>query len=173
MNVGHLHGVGVAHVDLVLAGTDLMVGVLDVDAELLERQDGLAANVGAGVERRQVEVAAVVEHLGALGVLKEEVLQLGAHVERVKAHRAGPLQCAPQDVARIALVGRALGRQHVAEQAPDALLLRPPGEDREGRGVGHGEHVGLLDGIEAGDRGAVETHAVLERVVKLVAVDRE
>ena len=46
-----------------------MVGVLDVDAELLEREDRLAADVGAGVERGQVEVAALVEDLGraALG----------------------------------------------------------------------------------------------------------
>ena len=46
-------------------GPDLVVGVLDVDAELLEREHRLAADVGAGVERRQVEVAALVERLGA------------------------------------------------------------------------------------------------------------
>ena len=50
-----------------LARPDLVVGVLDIDAELLERQDGLAPHVGAGVERRQVEVAALVEGLGASG----------------------------------------------------------------------------------------------------------
>ena len=62
--VGHLERVLVAHVDLVLGGADLVVRVLDVDPELLEREDRLAADVGAGVERRQVEVAALVEHLG-------------------------------------------------------------------------------------------------------------
>ena len=67
----------VAHVDLVLGRADLVVGVLDVDAELLERQHRLAAHVGAGVERREVEVAALVEHLGAVVVAEEEVLELG------------------------------------------------------------------------------------------------
>ena len=67
--VGHLQRVRVAHVDLVLRGPDLVVGVLHVDAELLEREHGLAADVGAGVERRQVEVAALVEDLGLLAAL--------------------------------------------------------------------------------------------------------
>ena len=62
--VGHLQRVGVAHVDLVLRRADLVVGVLDVDAQLLEREHGLAAHVRAGVERGQVEVAALVEDLG-------------------------------------------------------------------------------------------------------------
>ena len=69
-----------------------MVGVLDVDAELLEREDRLAAHVGAGVERRQVEVAALVEHLGrrrrsGFARAEVEVLELGADVEGVEAHR--------------------------------------------------------------------------------------
>src|SRR5438132_1549619 len=59
------------------------MGVLDVDAEALERQDGVAADVGAGVESREVEVAALVEHLGAAVVAEEVVLQLGADVEGV------------------------------------------------------------------------------------------
>jgi hypothetical protein len=36
-----------------------------------------------------------------------------------------------------------------------------------------GDHVGLLDRVEAGDRRAVEAHAALEGVVELVLVDRE
>ena len=86
--VGHLHRVGVAHVDLVLAGADLVVGVLGVDPQLLEREHGLAAQVRAGVERRQVEVAALVEHLGRLRVAEVEVLELGSDVEVVEAHRS-------------------------------------------------------------------------------------
>ena len=77
------------------------------------------------------------------------------------------LQRAAQHVARVALVGRALGRQDVAEHARDALLLRAPRQHGERRRVGHRDHVGLLDRVEAGDRGAVEAHAALERVVEL------
>ena len=98
--VGHLHRVRVAHVDLVLGGPDLVVGVLDVDPELLQRQHRLAAHVRAGVERRQVEVAALVEHLGGARVAEQEVLELGTDVERVEAHRLRALQRAAQHVAR-------------------------------------------------------------------------
>ena len=85
-----------------LGRADLVVGVLDVDAELLEREHRLAPHVGARVERRQVEVAALVEHLGALGVLEEEVLELGADAE---ARRSPSPACAPRRGA-----GRGAGR---------------------------------------------------------------
>src|SRR3712207_8535506 len=42
-------------------------------AELLEREDRLAAKVRTGVERRQVEVAALIEDVGAARVLEVEV----------------------------------------------------------------------------------------------------
>ena len=82
---------------------------------------------------------------------------------------------AAQDVARVALVRVALGRADVGEHPRDAaaLVLRPPRQHRERRRVGHRDHVGLLDRVEAGDRGAVETHPALERVVELGRVDRE
>src|SRR3954465_13329137 len=67
--VGHRERILVAHVHLVLGRADLVVGVLAVDAGLLEPRDRLAAHVGAGVERRQVEVAAFVQRLG-LAVLR-------------------------------------------------------------------------------------------------------
>ena len=123
-------------VDLVLARPALVVGEVHADAELLEREDGLAADVGAGVERREVEVAALVERLGVLVVAEEEVLGLGADVEELEPEAVGALQRAAQDVARVALVGRALGREHVAEHARDALLLRPPGKDANVDGSG-------------------------------------
>ena len=45
--------------------------------------------------------------------------------------------------------------------------------DPEGRRVGDRDHVGLLDRVEAGDRRAVEAHAVVERALELVERDRE
>ena len=76
--VGHLQRVGVAHVDLVLRGPALVVAVLDMDAERLERDRGLAPHVRARVERGQVEVAAAVERLGPGAIAKQEVLELRA-----------------------------------------------------------------------------------------------
>src|SRR5665213_2522383 len=144
-----------------------------MDAERLERDRGLPAHVGAGVERGQVEVAAAVERHRARAVAEQEVLELGADVEGVEAHLGGAPDRAAQDVARVALIRSALGRQHVAEHAPDALLLRTPGQHREGRGVRHRDHVRLLDRVEAGDRGTVEAHPGLERPIELGGVDRE
>ena len=155
-----------------------MVGVLDVDAHLLQGEDGVAAHVGAGVERGQVEVAALVEHLrhAALGFGRAEVeeLELGADVEGVEAHLLGPFERPLQDPARVALVRFAAGHLDVAEHPRHrVLVLRPPGDQGEGRGIGHGDHVRLLDRVEAGDRGAVEAHAALEGVLELGGVDRE
>ncbi len=171
--VGHLQRGRVAHVDLVLRGPDLVVGVLDVDAELLERQDRLAPHVRSRVQRRQVEVAALVQHLGPVLVLEEEVLELGANVEGVEAHLLRPLQGAAQHVARVPLVRRALRGQDVAEHPPDTLLVRAPRQHRERRRIRHGDHVGLLDRVEARDRRAVEAHAALEGLGELGRADRE
>ena len=107
--VGHVERVVVAHVDLVLRRRDLVVVVLDRDPGLLERLDRLVAQLGRGVERGHREVAALVERLRALARLEEEVLELGADVERVEAHRLHPLERAAQHVARVALVRRPSG----------------------------------------------------------------
>ena len=62
-DIGHLARLGVAQIDLVLRGSDLVVRVLDGDAELLEREHGLATKVARDVERSEIEVATVVEEL--------------------------------------------------------------------------------------------------------------
>ncbi len=176
--VGHLERVLVAHVDLVLGGADLVVGVLDVDPHLLQGEDRVAAHVGAGIERGQVEVAALVEDLGhaalGLGRFEVEELELGADVVGVEAELLGAFEGAAQDPARIALVGVAARDPDVAEHAGDGVLaLGAPGDQVEGRGVRHRDHVRLLDRVEAGDRGAVEAHAAVEGVLELGGVDRE
>ena len=91
----------------------------------------------------------------------------------VVAHVLGPLERAPHDPARVALVGLAARHADVAEHARHRPFLRAIGEDRERLRVGHGDHVRLLDGVEAGDRGAVEAHAPVERVVDLLLGDGE
>src|SRR5919112_2571399 len=90
--VSHLQGAVKPQVDLVLAVADLVVGVFDVYAKLLQRQDRLTPKARGRVEGGQVEVAAVVERCGRCGVLEVEVLELGAAVEVVKAHLVCPLE---------------------------------------------------------------------------------
>jgi hypothetical protein len=77
-------------------------------------------------------------------------------------------------VARVTLVRAALRGLDVREHPRDARsVLRPPGQHVERGGIGHRDHVRLLDGVEAGDRRAVEAHAALEGVVELLGGDRE
>ncbi len=101
--VGHRQRVGVAQVDLLLAGRHLVVAELDRDAQALERRHRLAAEVVRRVVAGHVEVAAGVDRhrLGAVGraVLEQEELDLGVGVEGESA--LGRLrQGAAQDVAR-------------------------------------------------------------------------
>src|SRR3990172_10517926 len=83
--------------------------VLDLDPHRLERLDRLVAQLGGGVERGHREVAALVERLGPVRVLEEEVLELGTDVERVEAHVLHPLERLLEDVARVAVVRNPLG----------------------------------------------------------------
>ena len=171
--VGHLERGREAHVDLVLRRADLVVDVLDRDAHLLERADGLLAQLARRVHRRHREVAALVERLRALVVLEQEVLELRADVERVEAHLLHPVERAAQHVARVALVWLAVRRDDVADHPADLGLAFPPGHHPVRARVGDGDHVRLLDRVEARDRRAVEAHAVVERGRDLARRDRE
>ena len=167
--VGHVERVRVADVDLVLRRADLVVVVLDRDAHRLERADRVAADARGRVHRRLREVAALVERLRSLLVLEEEVLGLRADVEGVEADRLHALERAAEDVARVAVVRLAVGRDDVADH-PARLAV---GQDAVGLGIGDRDHVGLLDRVEAGDRRAVEAHPVVERALDLADRDRE
>ena len=77
-------------------------------------------------------------------------------------HLAGvPLERRPVEVVDVAEDPR-LGRLGVA-----------PRQDLERVRVRDGQHVGLLDAGEAVDRGAIERHPVLERVLQLGRADGE
>ena len=167
--VRHVERVREADVDLVLGGADLVVVVLDRDPHRLERPDRVAPDAGGGVHRRLGEVAALVERLGAVLVLEEEVLGFRADVERVEAHRRHPLEGAAEGVARVAVVRLPVRRDDVADH-PAFEAVR---QDAEGRRIGDRDHVRLLDRVEAGDRGTVEAHAVVEGAGQLALRDRE
>ena len=154
-----------------LAGRDLVMDVLDGDAHRLEVLHGALAVVGRDVERRLVEVPALIEELGSSSALEVEELELRADVERVaEVGRASELPL--QHAARIAVERRAVGVEDVAEHPRDRMLGLPR-DQLERRGVGHRDHVGLLDPAEALDRGAVEAHPLGERSLELLGRDRE
>jgi hypothetical protein len=149
------------------------VDILDRDAHRLERAHGLLAQLARGVERRHREIPALVERLRRLVVSEEEVLELGADVERVEAERRHALERPAQDVTRIAVVGTAVGRDDVADHPGDLRLALLPGHELEGVRVRDRDHVRLLDRVEPGDRRAVEAHSVVEGVGDLTRGHRE
>jgi hypothetical protein len=167
-----------------------MIAMPDPDtyAMLPWRIDGHKGNVARmfcdilrpGGERGEVEVAALVEDrrhpgLAQLVAGEVEVLQLRADVVGVEPQLLGAGQRPAHDEARIALIGLAAGPQDVAEHPRDVALVTvdPPREHRVRVSVGHRDHVRLLDSVEAGDRRAVEAHALCERPLQLLATDRE
>src|SRR5215210_1453943 len=163
--VGHLQGAVEAQVYLVLADADLVVRVLYVDAELLQRHDRLAPQAGRRIQRRQVEVAAVVQGFGAGGVPEVEVLELRPAEEVIEAHLAGALERPSQDVARVADIRVSVRRPDIADHAGRRSLLRAPRDRLERRSVGHGDHVRLLDVLVAGDRRPVKAHPAIQRIL--------
>ena len=164
--VGHGERVVVMGVDLVLGGGHLVVRGLHGDAELVEDADGLLAQVVAQVGRQHVEVAALVDDLGALGVAEVEVLQLGPH-EELQPHALGALKLAAQHPARVALVGLEVAAEDVAEDEGRLLLVLRPGQEFERLPVGHRDDVRLLDLGVARDGRAIEGGAALQHAVEL------
>ena len=175
--VGGGQRVRVAQVDLLLARRDLVVAELDRDADALQREHGLAAEVARDVVGGEVEVAAGVDRprLPAVvgQVLEQEELDLGVGVEG-EAHLGGLGQRPAQHVPRVGPGRRAVGQQDVAEH-PGAVAAAPPshGQHLERGRVGHGDHVGLVDPGEALDRRAVEADALVEGGLQLGRRDRD
>ena len=110
--------------------------------------------VGNSVE---FELEAGVVGIGpVLDVVEHEELGFGSEEDGVAdARRLDHALGLLGDAARVAVVGLAGGRlEHVADQHQRGL-----GEERidgRGRRIRHQAHVGLVDRLPAGDRGAVE-----------------
>ena len=168
--VGHRERVGVAQIHLVLARRHLVVGEGDPDPELLEHQHRLAPEIGGLIERGQVEVAPLVERLGAAGILEVEELDLRGDVEG-EAHAGRPRERALEHRPRVSREGLAPDPVDVAKHTCDCLLPRAPRQKLEGRLIGDGQHVRLARAREAADRGSVEGDAVRERVLELLHRD--
>ena len=173
--VGHGQRVGVAQVDLVLAGGVLVLGVLDGDAHLLEREHAPLAEVARHVAGGQLEVRAAVEGHGSVagvGVGEVEVLDLRRRVER-EALLPGAVERPAQDVAGAPLERRPVEVEDVAEHPGHRSVVGVPGQDLEGLRIGPGQDVALLDPREPVDGRSVERHPLLEGVLELGGGDGE
>src|SRR5205085_6020424 len=99
--------------------------------------------------------------------------ELRTGVERV-AELAGPLHLPAEHPARVAREGITAGRVDIADDARRAGLqpgvvrtdAQLPGDGREGREVGHQEHVRFCDPRETLDARAVEPLPVLDRLLE-------
>ena len=76
-------------------------------------------------------------------------------------------------MAGVAFERGAVEVDDVANHPGDRRAVGQVGEELEGLGVGHGEHVALLDPAEAVDGRPVEGHALLEGVLELGRGDLE
>ncbi len=102
---------------------------------------------------------------------EEKELQLRAGIESV-AELGQPLDLAQEDDTRIALEQVAIRLVDPADDAGSRVASPLPGDDVEGREVGHQEHVALGDPGEAGDRRAIKPLAVLDDILEEVDRDR-
>jgi hypothetical protein len=126
---------------------------------------GFVVGVVIGRQFRGIELEAGVVRIGlVLDVVEDEEFGFGADIDGVA--EAGCLEIGFSLLgrgARIAAVGFAGDRvENVAEDCHGRL-----GEERIHVGrrcVGHQDHVGFVDGLPAGNRGAVKHHAIGEKV---------
>ena len=144
-----LHRILRRHREVALLGPDAVAEIA-----------ALIGGVGIGREFDGVELeAGIVRRRAVADVVEHEELGLGAEIDGVAdAHGFDHALGFLGDAARIAIVRLAGGRlEHVADQDQRGF-----GEERidAGRGrVRHQAHVGFVDRLPAGDRGAVEHHA--------------
>ena len=174
--VGGGQGVGVAQVDLLLAGPTLVVGELHRDAHLLQHGDRPPPEVGAEALRGVVEVAGAVHRGGRLAghdrVLEQEELHLRVGVER-ETEVGGLLQRALQHIARVGVGRGSVRHRDVAEHPGGGRALVAPRQHLERRRVGVRDHVRLVDPGESLDGRAVEAHPLGERSLELGRRDRD
>ena len=168
--VGHGQGFVIAHVDFVLGRGHFVVAVLHPDTQFLHGEDGVAPEVVGHIQRRGVEIAAGVQDLGAGVIRKVKVFQLRTQ-ERGVAFLRRLGQHALQGVAGVAGIRGAVGLQDVAEHPGHRPLIRAPGQDLEGGGVGLGDHVAFLNAGKSLNGGSVEPHAFGHSLFQLGRAD--
>ena len=160
--VGHRQRVGIAQVDLVLAGGPLVVTELHRDAHLLQHGDRVTPEIRACPQGRVIEVTTVVQRLGRIaGVvwpLQQVELDLRVRVEG-KAHVGSLVHGAFEHVARICPARGAVRVGDVTEH-PCRTGALSPRQHLEGRRIWVRHHVGLVHPGVSLDGGAVEAHSL-------------
>ncbi len=140
--VRHRQRIGMAQIDLVLTGRNLVVRELDGNAHLFENTDRVASKVLCNVEWSEIEVTAGIDRRRIVDALEEEELHLWMNVEGETA-LCRLVQIAPEDETRVAPKRPAIGRMDITEHAGHApvgpLVMR--GHDLKSSRIGSSQHV--------------------------------
>ena len=147
-----------------------MVGGLRLDVHFLKRQADLTAHVFRLVERRYIEILAVIVRNGgrmAVFIQLEQVkLACRADGERIACAACTAVSLAQQMTA-VALEWRAVRIADVAVKAHHAALSRTPRQNGKRCRIGEQQQVGDIHVEEAAQCGGVEVNALLEGAFQL------
>ena len=147
-----------------------MVRGLRLDVHLLERQADLAAHVFRLVERRYIEILAVIVRNGgwmAVFIQLEQVnLACRAHGQRV-ACAARTAVGLTQQMTAVALERRAVRIANVAVKAHYTALSRPPRQNGKRCRIGEQQQIRRFYIEKAAQRRRVEVDALLESAFQL------
>ena len=172
--VGGGEGVGVFEIDLMLAGSYFVVRGFDLKAKCFQGNADLAAGAFAVVEGAEIEVTGFIAGLcgwtACFVSVKEEEFAFRTDVEGI-TELGSVGEDVLQHVAGIADKRGAVWIMDITDEAGDALVLWPPGQDGEGVKVGVQILVGFVDAGEAFDGAAVDHDLVVQRFFDLCAGD--
>ena len=74
--VGHGQGIGISHIDFMLADSHLMMRLINTDSHLFQGQNGLISQLGGGIQEGHIIITTFIQPFRAFIILKIEILQL-------------------------------------------------------------------------------------------------
>ena len=125
-------GFVIPEINLMLSGSHLVVGGLHFKSHLLQGQHHISSGILPLVYRTHIKISRLLVGVGG-GIslvirMEQEKLTLRSYVKLI-AHLSRFLKHLFQNIAGIALIGRAIGSLDVTDQTGHFALLGPPGKD--------------------------------------------
>ncbi len=160
--LGHFQPLIVTQVNLVLAGGNLVVTVLNLYSHLLQGENGISPQGSSRIQGRSVKISSPINNLRGFVVFKIEIFQFRTCIEGI-ALFSRFCQNTLEHIPRISLIGAAIRLQDIAEHPGNRSFFRSPRKELEGGGIRHGHHVALLDPSKPLDGRAVKPHPLSQR----------